>query len=219
MAAPLNAAMARYQVHPAQWEVVWDANTLQTVVNGSTSPLTRMVVVQTGTTANSRAQREAAGVGSNDIFMASPSQNQTFLDFSKQVTVGFAFAPISVSGATSEIYFRLGQAAGTSGNLAARGIGIRIANLTLTGVVHNGTTLNTSATLKTLVAGSVTTWVVMQSDGAGNVAFYIDGVLAATLTGGPTSGIGGSTFAVECLNGATAANTRAQMNQPRIRVD
>lgn len=172
----------------------------------------------TGTTANSRAQREAAGVGSNDILMGGPSQGVQTIDFSRQVTIGFAFSFVSSAGATSDVYFRLGTSASSSGTLANRGIGIRVANLTMTGIVHNGTTLNTSATLKTIVASELT-WVVIQSDGAGNVAFYIDGTLAATLTGGPTSGAAVSTFAAEALNGATAAQTRVHINQPRIRVD
>ena len=222
-AAPpgLNAASARYAVHPSQWEIFWDANTTSTVVGsgvaGATSRLSNLL---TGTTANSRAQRSGEGGGSSDVWINGPGFSQVGIDFSRQVTVGFAFAVISSSGATSDIYVRLGRGAGTSGTLAAAGIGIRIANLTMTGLVHNGTTLTASATLKTITAGSITTWVVIQSDGTGNVAFYIDGTLAATVAGGPTSTSGVSaTLAIEALNGATAAQTRVHFNQPRIRVD
>lgn len=218
--APLNASLARYQVQPSQWEVYWDANTTATVVNGSAGPAGRLVNLLTTTTANSRAQRSAEGGGTSDVWINSPGSSQFGIDFSRQVTVGFALALVSSSGATSDVYVRLGQGAGTSGTLAASGIGIRISNLTMTGLVHNGTTLTTSSTLKTLTAGNLTTWVVIQSDGAGNVAFYIDGTLAATITGGPTTTItSASTFAVEALNGATAAQTRLHINQPRIRVD
>lgn len=216
-----NAASARYDVHPAQWAIYWDANTTATVSgSGATGVAGRQLTLQTGTTANSRSQRVGEGGGTSDVWLNSPSFSQLGIDFSKQVTVGFALTVVSSSGATSDIYARLGRGAGTSGTLAAAGIGIRIANLTMTGLVHDGTTLNTSATLKTLTAGSITTWVVIQSDGAGNVAFYIDGTLAATLTGGPTTTSStAATFALEALNGATAASTRVHLSQPRIRVD
>ena len=215
------AVNARFYVHPAQWEIFWDANTTGIVSgSGSAGGTSRLCNLLTGTTANSRAQRSGEGGGSSDVWINGPGFSQNGIDFSRQVTLGFAFTVISSSGATSDFYVRLGELAGTSGTLVNDGIGIRINNLTMTGLVHNGTALNTSATLKTLTAGSITTWVVIQSDGAGNVAFYIDGTLAATLTGGPTvSQSNNSTFAIEALNGATAAQTRVHFNQPRIRVD
>jgi hypothetical protein len=216
-----NAASARYAVQPSQWTIYWDANTTATVVGtGATGLNGRELRLLTGTTANSRAQRAGEGNGSSSIFLNTPGNNEAGIDFSKQVTLSFAFGISSVSGANSEIYVRLGELAGTSGTLVNDGIGIRISNLTMTGLVHNGTTLNTSATLKTIPTGNLVTWVIIQSDGAGNVAFYVDGTLAATLTGGPTGMVAvASTFAAEALNGATAAQTRIHINQPRIRVD
>jgi hypothetical protein len=220
MQNPLNAALARYQVHPAQWQIFWDANTTAVVSgSGSTTIGGRVLIAQTGTASGSRAQRSGEGGGSADVYLASPGQSQVSLDFARQVTVGFALALISSSGTTSDCYVRLGSAASNTGTLGAAGIGIRISNLTLTGIVHNGTTLNTSATLKTLTTGSLTTWVVIQSNGSGSVTFFVDGVLVATLTGGPTTSANSATFAVEALNGATAASTRIHINQPRIRVD
>jgi hypothetical protein len=93
-------------------------------------------------------------------------------------------------------------------------MGIRINNTALVAQCHNGTTLNTSATLKTNTAGTSTaTVIVLQSDGAGNVAVYVDNALAVTLTGGPTAaGFAADFLAVEALNNADASSTRVHVS-------
>lgn len=61
------------------------------------------------------------------------------------------------------------------------------ASSTFTLFAHDGTTLYTQSSSATLDGtGKVTTWEI-RSDGAGNVALYINGTIVATLSTGPTT--------------------------------
>lgn len=75
---------------------------------------------------------------------------------------------------------------GVAGDLAVRGIGVRLSNGALTAMAHNGTTLSTNATSYTPTASSVFDLKV-SSDGSGTVTVYVNGSSVGTVTGGPTN--------------------------------
>jgi hypothetical protein len=214
-AATIGAALEREMVRPATWQIPWrsDLGTSTTAGSGSVTASNWSVNCQTGTTVSSRAQRALILAGVSDTFTAGPNVDSRVIDWSKRVTVGFAFNLVSAS-TNGQVFVRIGNNCSTSGNLSGRGMGIRINNTALVAQCHNGTTLNTSATLKTNTAGTSTaTVIVLQSDGAGNVAVYVDNALAVTLTGGPTAaGFATDFLAVEALNNADASSTRVHVS-------
>jgi hypothetical protein len=213
------AAAARDDVRPNHWLIPWDAwggNT--TSGSGTVLPSGFGLDLQTGATAGSRAQR-FMGTGLAANFVSGPGQSIFRVDWSKRVTLGFALAYLSTT-ADGQFYLRYARNASTSGALTHRGIGVRINNTTLVAQCHDGTTLNTSGTLATVSAsGHVATWVVMQSDGAGNVAVYIDGTLATTMTGGPTSiDSDSANIVAEVLNNGDASSVRIAVSPIKIHV-
>jgi hypothetical protein len=214
-AIAFGAALEREMVKPATWQIPWraDYGTPTTTGSGAATASNWAVNCQTGTTVSSRAQRALLTPSVTDSFTAGPNVDSRVIDWSKRVTVGFALNLVSAS-TNGQVFIRMGNNCSTSGNLSGRGMGIRINNTTLVAQCHDGTTLNTSATLKTNTAGTSTaTVIVLQSGGAGNVAVYVDNVLAATLTGGPTAaGFAGDFLAVEALNNADASSTRVHVS-------
>jgi hypothetical protein len=108
---------------------------------------------------------------------------------------------------------KLGES-NVSGNPDTKSIGISINNLTAVVQAHDGTTLSTSATVKTLAGASDTTHFLLQSDGAGNLSVWVDGVFVLTMTGAPTTISPAGLFSIqaEVLNGADAVNQRWQIS-------
>ena len=210
-----GAALEREMVRPATWQIPWrsDLGTSTTAGSGSVNASNWSVNCQTGTTTSSRAQRALILAGVSDTFTAGPAVDSRVIDWSKRVTVGFAFNLVSAS-TNGQVFVRIGNSCSTSGNLSGSGMGIRINNTALVAQCHNGTTLNTSASLKTNTAGTTTsTVIVLQSDGAGNVAVYVDNVLAVTMTGGPTTaGFATDFLAVEAINNTDASSTRVHVS-------
>lgn len=201
--------------HPARWDYFWSAANTTSTVSGSGSANRNDFAadVQTGTTSGSRAQLAFPTIIGSVFLMNSVSS--VLCDFSKRFTAGFALNWIS-SSANGKFFIRIGENSSTSGDLSGRGFGICIANTSLVGQTHNGTTKTDSSSLATMSSNN-TTYVIIQSDGAGNVAFYINGSLAATLANGPTAN-GGNAFgiAVEALNGSDSSNSRLQISPIQI---
>jgi hypothetical protein len=209
-------SLAKMMASPSNFQLHWDVAYTVSILSGSgvQSASGWSAAVRTGTTSSSRAALYFAPT--TDLFISGPNQSRIVVDFSKRITVGFAFSALSVS-TNGQIFCRLSESAGTAGNLTARGLGIRVNNTALVAQCHNGTTLNTSATLKTITAGLTETWVVLQSDGAGNVKVWIDDVLATTMTGGPTTAATTFvTFAMETLNNADASETSLRVSPVKI---
>ena len=215
-AAPTEAEQDVDFCTPSSWVYNWQWSSATVSGSGSTSSTDFNQNISTGATASSRAQRQLAATVA-DYFLNAPDASTTAFDFSKPFTVGFAFNIVS-SSTNGQFFVRVGRSAnGYSGDLANQGVGIRINDKTLVAQVHTGSTLTTSSTLKTISANSITTWVVMQSDGAGNVAVYIDGVLATTMTGGPTTYDSGAAYiVVEALNNADASTTRVHISPIKV---
>jgi hypothetical protein len=81
-----------------------------------------------------------------------------------------------------------GYTAATTGAMTTFGIGLSklggVASF-INLIVHNGSTQTAVATTKALALSQVTDYVIY-SDGSGNVSLYLDGVLEATTSAGPT---------------------------------
>lgn len=210
-----SAILDRTFAHPSRWDFFWStANTASTLVGtGAVNRNDFTADVSTGATANSRAQLAfPTSIGS--VFLMNGTSSG-LCDFSKRLTIGFGILWIS-SSSNAKFFLRAGEISTATGDLSGRGFGICIANTSLIGQTHNGTTLTNSSSLATMSSNNAT-FIVIQSDGAGNVAFYINGTLATTLTGGPTAN-GGLSFgiALEAVNNADSSISRLQISPVQV---
>jgi hypothetical protein len=100
------------------------------------------------------------------------------------------------------------------GALGRKGIGIQIAALALAGQVHDGSSVTTTSTLKTITEDEVVD-VYIVSDGGGNVEWFFDDVSIGTSTGGPAvvGTAAESRIYVEVDNGADSAVQRIEVNE------
>jgi hypothetical protein len=153
-------------------------------------------------------------------FMSMSSKsNSNIIDWSKKIWVfGTAILGRSTYLGNANTVTRVnlgGRSANATGNLTQKGIGFfkvggtgTFINLT----VHNGTTLTSVASSVTL-ASDATVHYIIYSDGAGNVQLYLDGVLAASTTAGPTgSGTSGHNIYEEQIESATSSGSLSSMH-------
>lgn len=136
--------------------------------------------------------------------------NNRSLPWGSRMRVSFVFS--LVSDTNGEIRWYVGgqsnatTSSAAAGALAMRGIGIKIAAGSLYVETHNGSSLTTSSSFGTLTA-SVIYHVLLDSDGTGNVACYLNGTLVGTATGGPTSsGSSNDAINIAALNTNTATS-------------
>lgn len=209
------AALDRFRCNPTDWNFTWGSvSTTGTSGSGGNTPSNHSINVTSGATSGSRGM---AIVPTTNLstFLGAAGGDYRFCDFSKRVTVGFALAMIQATSAGAT-WVKIGQSASTAGDLAARGVQIKISNLTLTAACHNGSALTGSSTLATLTT-STGHYLILQSDGAGSVGVYLNGTLVATLSGGPTSATTSQfEIAVECTNGADSATQRVQVSPVKV---
>ncbi|WP_193214797.1 hypothetical protein [Luteolibacter marinus] len=171
----------------------WSANA---AVGGSTATITgKTFYLVASATTGSEAYARLAGF---QPFLFSPPGEAVFgadcaFDFSRKFSLSFRIVLHPTSGipdTTAEGYIRVGHARSlaTYGPLTTKGIGIKIANREVVGMVHDGTTLNVGSTpLYSLNESTYRVRVVeLIPLGDGSVQFWIDGTLMDTLTGGPT---------------------------------
>lgn len=133
------------------------------------------------------------------------------INWSKQVAVYMVVARLygTANGVTR---FSFGKAAGDGlGLLANKGIGWSAANLVLSGVAHDGSSLDTNALGVTLPNDATVYGMLITSDGAGNVEWFVDvdgaGLVSkAVSTDGPTgdSAWGDTLLQFEIDNGGDA---------------
>jgi hypothetical protein len=156
----------------------------------------------------------------SSAFMSMSSKsNSNIIDWSKKIWVfGTAILGRSTYLGNANTVTRVnlgGRSANATGNLTQKGIGFfkvggtgTFINLT----VHNGTTLTSVASSVTL-ASDATVHYIIYSDGAGNVQLYLDGVLAASTTAGPTgSGTSGHNIYEEQIESATSSGSLSSMH-------
>lgn len=202
----------------------WTANS---VVNGSSTIVTASGValqVATSTTANSEAYIRLGGFLSQ-VFVppGSPMNgaggginwNRKFaVGWSHYLTHGSGSAPVS----TTEGWIRIGHARtlATYGAPSTASVGVHLEGGFIWPFVHNGTTLNegVSAIYSTSSADSPVVRVQIVRIAAGIFQFWVNGVLMATLEGGPTgtSGADNTGISVSLKNPAGGAGTNGTLH-------
>ena len=200
---------------PVYRTLAWISPT-QTNTGTGASGISESVNINTGTTANSTAL-VVANATVNGWGGGALNQSGKAIDWTKRVTIGFSFAVILAPSANAKFGVRLGFQ--PAGDMNRRGIGIIVDGTSLKIETHNGTTRAVSSSIQTLAVGDCV-YVVLQSFG-GSVRCWINGVLAGTLTGAPTSLEGLSNLeniSTFVANQADATNNRWQVSPAMIRV-
>lgn len=192
----------------------WAASTTG---SGSVSQLPRSLGVNTGTTFNSTASaRLSAFVG------YSIGESRGVIDWTRPITI---FVIFTAAGTTNDgiSRFTLGKTSADGiGALGRKGIGFQITEIsgspTLTGLAHDGVALNTTD-LATLSAFR-TTKIAIESDGLGNVEFFVNDVLEGSVDGPNTLGTNGeSTLQIESDNGVDNDNHDIQIMDIKFYTD
>lgn len=181
------------------------------VTDGSVSRTT----IRTGTTAGSTASRK---IGS-DLAGWTQTANGRVMNWSKALAVAII---ITQQEATTNGIFRFtwGKLPATGvGALPGRGIGVQIDNAALKGIVHDGTS-GATIDLSTSVVDETATNILITSDGAGNIEWFVNGVSKGTSDGGPTgnSANEGHNMQFEVDNGADSASMRVLGHQVNYRI-
>ena len=162
----------------------------------------------TGSTASSVAvARLWTNLGQTEL--RSSGASAAVINFSRRVCVGgFFCCTARTANGIGRIQIGRDTALTTAADLATRGFGIKIENDQVKIQTHNGTSLTNSSSVYTINSNNF--WFLLDSDGFGNVKFYIDDTLVGTGTGGPTSAgsDGHNGFTVSATNGADAAVQR-----------
>ena len=183
---------------------------------GSTAAGLRLVRAATGATASSTAYR-ATALTTGASF--SRGKNPDTIDWSKFIIIMIQFHV--VAGSTN------GKSRATFGPMANdgaqdlddKGIGFGLHNLALKGYAHGGSGLLTLDLGTAVTAGGDTAATVYNmiivSDGAGNVEWFLDGVSKGTSAAGPTgdSTAGHQEFMVNAENNADTANNQIDTHQ------
>lgn len=171
---------------------------------GSVTQGPRILRVDSGATSGGTAK-----VATTAIVGWSMGQNRVLLNFSKRLVLRFV---ITATGAGADGVSRVllgGKLVSAAlGDPASRGIGIRINNLALSGLVHNGTTL-TVVDLSTTLTSITTAIVDIVSDGNGRVEWFVNRVSKGSSTAGPTGLSSSSEAGLIC----EAANVTHNANQ------
>lgn len=129
-------------------------------------------------------------------------------NWSKRFTATFRYARLTAatdSNSISRVTF--GKAATAAGDLTLQGVGIKMtASNALQLIVHNGTNFTAVTTTSNIIPTvPITTDIRITSDGAGNVSLYVNDVLEASTSAGPTNAsatASASLFMTEAENAA-----------------
>lgn len=174
------------------------------VVNSGTSALTGMAMsLSSGADANSTVVRKTGG----ETAITRGSRFDK-IDFSKPITIWCRFT-IQANTTNGVSQFTIGKDNNDAAvNLDKRGICIfRVADLALIVTVHDGTDLAAVDLNTTLTAFQVYDMRV-ESDGTGNVTWYLDDAPVGTSSAGPSTesaSTDDSNWQMEVLNGADSA--------------
>jgi hypothetical protein len=147
------------------------------------------------------------------VMARSGDSDITSFDWSRRMVIRFAMQRIDQgSGSTSDneaaVLFGVGYARTTTGPLSEKGIGIQIANTSVTAVVHNGSA-GASVALGT-IADKAKKIVVLDYDGAGTLKASLTGHYDVTRAGGPTGDSAGYSNSILF----SAWNTAGGTSQP-----
>ena len=182
-------------------------NEVQTGSGGSGDKI-RNLTLYTGLTSGSTHAYKFESAGTTGY------GNSNSIDFSDKITIR---AALTLVGATmdGDLWFWLGTDANRTADLNAgwHAIGFKIDHQNLKGICSDGTT-STEVDLATMLStGSTTYQVVVSSDGAGNVEWFLDGVSKGTSTDGPTANATSANTGIGVANGGDSAAQHAYLHE------
>lgn len=202
----------------AQIRHVGDASgwTNSTTGTGSNAVKPERLAISSGTTASSSGRLSSGTItclsrGSAGIYV---------MNWAKRAVLQLAFCPVgaTTNGQTALQWGRSGDV-NTDADLDAAGIGVRIDNLALKGLAHNGTSLTVVDLSTTLTLNQIYQMEIV-SDGAGNVEWFLDGVSKGTSALGPSAlgSAANTSFQGIARNQADAVNQAADFAPPVLYV-
>ena len=155
--------------------------------------------------------------GNSEAEARSPLASANNIDWSRKnyLTGFFAMTERTTNGIGRIQLGRL-HSSTTVGDLSIRSVELRAENTALKLRVHNGTSATTSSSLYTIDGN--TFYFKIYSDGTGTVYLYINGSLAGSTTGGPTTSGNNNENAVglSVENGADAASVRMRAGNIKV---
>lgn len=142
--------------------------------------------IYTGTTTGSDSLARLNDANGSILF-GNPGAVFNTISWDERFIISLHFATLNPN-ADTVLRFQVGDAITktTVSDLAADGVGFKVENATLKALTHDGVSLTTSASIGT-ISTTTRNHIVIDSDGAGNVAYYLNGSLVHTATSGPTS--------------------------------
>jgi hypothetical protein len=146
----------------------------------------------------------------------SNGSNRAVKNWTNRSALSLRHMHISSAG-TIRYYWGPQASTWAGGALAVRGIGFEIVNNSVFATCHNGTTQTTAAT-GVAMSNQIFYGLHIESDGAGGVRWWVDGVEQTALTGGPTGNSGNSQygFCAEAVNPDPAASTFVNIHYLRL---
>ena len=139
-------------------------------------------------TAPTSAVGSAVGAFSYSAAQRGLNRGNGSWNWSKRFTATFRYARLTTASDTNSISRVTFGKTITAGDPVSHCVGIRMSGSSaLQLIVHNGTTLTAVTTTSSIVPTiPITTDMKIVSDGAGNVSLYVNDVLEATTSAGPT---------------------------------
>jgi hypothetical protein len=205
----------------SEHEIYTFTTAMLTTIGGSAS----VVNVTGGADAPAWAFRPNATVASANNYQAligpylqlSNGTVRSVKNWSKRSALSLRHKHVS-SGGTTRYYWGPQASTWAGGALAVRGIGFEIVNNSVFATCHDGTTKTTAVT-GVAMSNLIFYGLHIESDGAGGVRWWVDGVEQAALTGGPTGNSAGSSqfgFCTEAVNPDPAASTFVHIQYLRL---
>lgn len=207
---------------PMLWQFSWpaDGNNAAngyyiSTVSGSGVTATEASAAPSGSiqvnTLNTAGSRARALLGGPSLWLGQGASFRA-IDWSKNFMFHVAFS-VENNTADGQSWIKVSNSANLDGDISNAGVQVRIDQLTLYAGAYDGATLNQSA--GTLLTANQQYGLTIIGDGS-NYAFYLDSALVDTLAG-PTAALGfDSRYAVECYNGADAAQQRIDTSPIKI---
>ena len=213
---PVSPALVEQLFQLDQWhDVPLNSDWVEALVGTGSTSLAfgpRRMLLSTGATIASSAARKLGGENS-----WSRGQGSDVIDWDKRISIQATLVS-EATVATALSRLTMGKAAGDGvGDIADKGVGIRLDDFALFGLVHDGVGL-TAVDLSTLLADLQVERVTIKSDGLGNVQWFVNGVLVGSTTGGPTGlGTPGSDLMqAEVENPGTAAAKSFRLHNLKV---
>ena len=171
-----------------------------------------MITYFTGTTSSSTSSGNSGGnIAPSNIGVASGS-NPTVINFSlRQCCYWKCAFRNAAANMTARAFWGGPFGTASAADPTSKAIGFRVDGTDLKLVVHNGTTLNVSSSLLTIV-NDIAYEIMVISDGNGNASLFNGQTLLGTLTGAPTGNASPPTqysvFVESIANGAASTDFR-----------